>query len=271
MEIAGSGPWRVSGETLQPSVSVNWEWDGIQPNPATGSLSFRLPVKGLRWRVVASPDRVMPETPLPPGLDTWTRAPIRVARGDVTRLDLRLEVQTPDRDGLYVNDGRQETLPIGPEAGHRTRPIELNKIVRLDEDAIQLVWAGRSYPAVVFPDRPLLTSFDCYHPLVDNSPGFRADWTYALPSTGRVALLVWNPLRPAAEKRIIPLGPQTTAYRTTWRLLPDGSSSSEYLSVTLAEVQVGALGSKDFVSSGSFGRLPRHPVRRAARATRPAV
>jgi hypothetical protein len=191
-----AGTWVVSGGTVNPSLTMRWDW----PEGLRGDLTFRFPVRGLRWRLHPRTGESGP----------WARSTLVLRKDQVTTLDQRLEIQTPGRGEVTLN-GRPITRTRQAEVGGQFVE-ELTPHVPSGRLAVG--WAGAEHLAVLIADRPHIDRL--------TADGRSVEWRVAGEWPGLV-LAVWDPTDPATPPRELPLT-KPDRWVVDWDQLPKSAN-----------------------------------------------
>lgn len=182
--IAESKGWYTHEfSTFEPVAEVTWRWNTVDA-PA---LSFRWPVEGVRWRVLGLSDE----------LAIWTREPLVISPGRITKNDVEIEIQYPCGAELLVNGiYNSAKTQQGPSGTAFRLPLFAYK----GAEGVSLNVDGEEHSAILFSDRPLLSSLKG---LADDS-SMLIEWTSLAPLTG-CSLVVWNACDVLSEPVVVPL------------------------------------------------------------------
>jgi hypothetical protein len=200
--VATKGWYTHEFSTVEPVVELKWRWNSVD----APHLSFRWPIEGVRWRVLGLSEE----------LATWTREPLVISPSRITKNDVEFEVQYPCGAELLVNDkyNSAKTQP-GPSGTALRLPLFAYK----GAEGIFLNVEGEDYSAILFSDRPLISSLTG---LADDK-SVLIEWTSQAPLTG-CSLVVWDACDVLSEPVLVPLTAEQIAGSYTevpFSVLPD--------------------------------------------------
>lgn len=187
--VATNGWYTHEFSTVEPYAEVKWCWNSID----APDLLFRWPIEAVRWRVLGLSDE----------LATWTREPLVISPSKITKNDVEFEIQYPCDAELLVNDrdNSAKTQP-GPSGTAFRLPLFAYK----GAEGIVFKVDGVEHSAILFSDRPLLSSLTC---LADGN-SVLIEWTAITPLNG-CSLVVWNACDVLSEPRVVSLRPDQIA------------------------------------------------------------
>ena len=208
--------WEFTASTIEPYLRVEWVWADAQ-HP---SLLFGKPIEGLRWRVR--------------GLSTdegrWTRSTLVIDPKEVVEPEVRIEVQAPGSQPLWINGAPGERAADGPSGRTFLRDLLAYK----PEEHVRLGFQGRDRTAVLLAARPRVERLRVE---ADEDAVVVNWWPGQLDGT---VLMAWDPLAPDVAPIAIHLTSEELEepgeWQGTWGNLP----ASKYVSLTLGRrVSVG--------------------------------
>jgi len=177
-----NGIARHEHSTVEPLMSLEWKWqdDHIAP------LLFQWRLEGLRWRVLRLSDDAA----------RWTRDPILVRRKEVQANDAQLEIQTPAKSELRVNEvSYADHVQRAPAGNSRTLSL-----LPFGDTVEVALGDGPSALAVIFSERPLLNRLNA----VSDGETVQLTWDADSAQAG-MAVAAWNPLEPLTEPKVFSL------------------------------------------------------------------
>jgi hypothetical protein len=204
----GAVTWHLSSSTREPFLDAGWRWT----EPMAADLTFRWPVKGLRWRLPDGDDR--PEQ--------WTREPLELRRQDLDASNAQVEIHLPGEGETAVNGLPRETKPC--PCG-RVLVVDLYPFRQAER--VQLSYEGQEHDVVVLTQRPLLEQLEVEGQGLNVLVAWKGE---VRPGS---VLLTWDPLSPADPPQAQALSNehlQAARWTGPWSTLP----GSEVVSMTLA-------------------------------------
>ena len=181
--VATKGWYTHEFSTVEPVAEVTWRWNAVDA-PA---LSFRWPIEGVRWRVLGLSDE----------LAKWTREPMVISPGRITKNDVEIEIQYPCGAELLVNGiYNSAKTQQGPSGTAFRLPLFAYK----GAEGVFLNVDGEEHSAILFSDRPLLKSLE----LIADDDSMLIEWTAVAPLTG-CSLVFWNASDVLSELAIVAL------------------------------------------------------------------
>ena len=181
--VATKGWYTHEFSTVEPVAEVTWRWNAVD----APELKFRWPIEGVRWRVLGLSDE----------LAIWTREPMVISPGRITKNDVEIEIQHPSGAELLVNGiYNSSKTQQGPSGTAFRLPLFAYK----GAEGVFLNVDGEVHSAILFSDRPLLKSLE----VIADDDSMLIEWTAVAPLTG-CSIVFWNVRDVVSELAIVAL------------------------------------------------------------------